>query len=240
MAKERYPIRVMDDARFMRAVAWVLMIFTFLGFVPTYFIPLSQGSFDMVEAWMHPHAIAGFAFAIVFIAQPTFILKRNMKMHRALGLTVGVAVIASVITGIGVQFEMFPRGQETEGKVIADSFRTFQLLPLLAGFFIAGVLMRKRPDWHWRLMYHAALAPFGTVMGRYIRMVPEIIPPESAGPMTSLLGLISVLVLPVSDFIRYRRIHAASWIGLVAFLITGFIALQIGFSDWWQGIALAG
>lgn len=152
MAKERYPIRIDGDARFMRVVAWALMVFTFLGFVPTYFVPLSNGSFAFEEAWMHPHAIAGFAFAIVFIAQPTFVLKRNWKMHHALGLTVALAVLAAVVTGIGVQFGMFPRGPETAGKVVADSFRTFQLLPLLAGLFIAGVMMRKWPDWHWRLM----------------------------------------------------------------------------------------
>lgn len=47
-----------------------------------------------------------------------------------------------------------------------------------------------------------------------------------------------MLILPVYDFARYRRIHAASWIGLIAFLVTGYVALQIGLSDWWRAIAM--
>ena len=155
-----------------------------------------------------------------------------------MGLVVGLAVIASAITGIAVQFEMFPRGPGFEGKIVSDAFRTFQLVPLLVGFFVAGVLMRKRPDWHWRLMYAAAMAPFGTIIGRYVRMVPQFVEAQIVGQMTSLFYLVTVVALIIADFVRYRRIHPASWIGLVVVLITNVIALQIGFSDWWKAIAL--
>ncbi|MBX7541684.1 hypothetical protein [Qipengyuania sphaerica] len=238
MAKEKYPFRMMDDARFMRGVAWALLVFTVLGFVPTYFVPLSDGSFATDEFWMHPHAIAGFAFAAFFIAQPTMVLKGNWKVHRTMGAVVGLAVIAAAITGLGVQFEMFPREGELKGKAVSDAFRTFQLTPLLVGFFIWGVLMRRRPDWHWRLMYASAIAPFGTVIGRYVRMVPEIIDPTMVGQMTSLFYTLTAVVLLVYDFVRYRRLHPASLIGLAVIIVTTVIVLQIGFSDWWQGIAL--
>lgn len=238
MSRSSYPIEVGDDARFMRGVAWVLFALTILGFVPTYFLPLSDGNFIAEHMWMHPHAIAGFAFAAFFIAQPTLVLRRNWKLHRTMGLVVGIAVIASVITGIGVQFEMFPRGGEGEGRVVADAFRTFQLLPLLTGFFIWGVLMRKRPDWHWRLMYASAMAPFGTVIGRYVRMVPQFVEANIVGQMTSLFYTLAVVVLLVYDVAKYRRLHPASIIGLVVVIVTTVIALQIGFSSWWRAIAL--
>lgn len=241
MARERYPIRIDEDARFMRAVAWALLVLTVIGFVPTYFVPLSDGSFLSDLLWMHPHAIAGFAFAAFFIAQPTMVLKRNWKLHRTMGLIVGITVIASAITGVAVQFEAFPRGPETAEKVISDSFRTFQLVPLMLGFFVAGVMMRRRPDWHWRLMYLAAITPFGTVVGRYVRAADQMFPTEGiAGPVLTFINLLIFIALIVYDLVRYRRVHRASWIGLVAFLATTALSLSIGFSDWWQGIALAG
>ena len=192
----------------MRIIGWIFLAITLGAFVQSYFIPLAQGAFVSPEAWMHPHAVVSFAFAALFVAQPWLILKRNQKAHRVVGWILGALVAGAVVSGVAVQFEMWPTVPEDTQNRIPASFRLFQLLPTLAGFFVAGVLMRKRPDWHWRFMLHAAYAPVGTAVGRFVRMIPEDVMAET-GPLLSGGLLLGIIVFLICDKARYGRVHAA-------------------------------
>lgn len=232
-----FPVRVDDDARFVRVIGWIFLLITFGAFVQSYFIPLSKGEFVSANIWMHPHAIVSFAFAILFIAQPWLILKRNMRWHKIIGWTLGVLVAGAVVTGVLVQFGMWPTVPEDEQNQIPAAFRLVQLLPTLVLFFIAGIVMRKRTDWHWRLMFHAAYAPIGTALGRFVRQIPDP-PMGGGGQFLSFLLVMGLVAMLASDWIRYRRFHAANWIGLAFNLVTMGLALMVGFSDWYAKVTL--
>ena len=231
----QYPIRLDDDARFMRVVGWFFLAITLSAFVQSYFVPLARGEFVAVNEWMHPHAVVSFIFAALFIAQPWLVLKRNWRWHRYFGWALGAMVVGSVITGVAVQFAMWPTVQEDTQNRIPASFRLFQLLPTLAGFFVAAVLLRKRQDWHWRLMFHAAYAPMGTALGRFVRILDL---PEGGGPVLSGLLLVGLIVFALSDKIRYGRVHAANWIGLAVYIATGPLALWIAGTVWYTQLSL--
>ncbi|MEM9084679.1 MAG: hypothetical protein AAGB23_02000 [Pseudomonadota bacterium] len=232
----KYPIRMDDDARFMRVVGWIFLLITFGAFVQSYFVPIARGEFVSVNEWMHPHAIVSFVFAALFIAQPWLVLERNWNAHRYVGWALGAMVAGAVITGLAVQFAMWPTVPEDTQNRIPASFRLFQLLPTLAGFFIAAVLLRKRMDWHWRFMFHAAYAPMGTALGRFVRMIPDL--PEGGGPVLSGLLLAGLVIFAVSDKVRYGRVHAANWIGLAFYIATVPLSLWIAGTDWYTQISL--
>lgn len=233
----KYPTRLDDDARFLRVIGWIFLAITIGAFVQSYFIPLAQGNFAAANFWMHPHAVVSFIFAALFIAQPWLVLKRNWRWHKVIGWTLGLLVAGAVITGVGVQFGMWPVSEDNGGGRVASAFRLFQLLPTLAIFFVAAVLLRKRPDWHWRLMMHSAYAPVGTALGRFVRQIPDP-PMGGAGQFLSFLLVMGILGFLASDWIRYRRIHAANWIGLAFHLATMLLSLMIGFSDWYTRLTL--
>ena len=96
--------------------------------------------------------------------------------------------------------------------------------------------MRKRQDWHWRLMFHSAYAPIGTALGRFVRQVPDL--PEGGGPILSFLIFLGIVAMLVSDKVRYGRVHPANWIGLVFYILTVPLSLWIASTDWYAQISL--
>ena len=233
----KYPVRMEDDARFLRIIGWLLFAITVGAFVQSYFIPVSRGEFASANVWMHPHAIVSFAFAALFIAQPWLVLKRSWRWHRVLGWVMGVLVLGAVVTGVAVQFGMWPTVPEDVQNRIPAAFRLFQLLPTLFLFFVAGILARKRPDWHWRLMLHAAYAPVGTAVGRFVRLIPD--PPfGGSGPFLSFILLLGIIGILASDKVRYGRVHLANWLGLAFYILTIPLSLFIANTGWYTRISL--
>lgn len=232
----RYPVRMEDDARFVRAIGWLFLALTFGAFVQSYFVPLAQANFVSANIWMHPHAVVSFAFAVLFIAQPSFVLARNWRWHRIVGWTLAALVVGAVVTGTAVQLAMWPTVPEDGNNRTPAAFRMFQLLPTLALFFAAAIALRRRSDWHWRLMIYAALAPIGTALVRFARMIPD--PPLPPGPLVTLVVALSMLALLVSDKVRYGRFHPANWIGLGFHIATMALALTIARSEWYERVTL--
>ncbi|HKK92028.1 MAG TPA: hypothetical protein VJ925_01300, partial [Longimicrobiales bacterium] len=121
-------------------------------------------------------------------------------------------------------------------NIVGGAFRLFQSLPMMVGFFVAAVILRKRPDWHWRFMYMAAFAAVGTIIGRlYLHFTP--MDPDLVGMMVGPANLAFVLVLPISDKLRHGRIHRASWISLAVFIVFQAVLAPFALSGWWAAIA---
>ncbi|MFN2098824.1 hypothetical protein [Altererythrobacter sp. MF3-039] len=227
------------DARFLRVMAIILLVMTIAGFMPRYILPIAQGAYDPPASWnvwMHPHAIAGFGFSLLFIIQPTLIARGNFALHSRMGW-IGAALVAlSVVSGVGVQLGMFPTARGDESNIVGGAFRLLQSLPMMAGFFIAAYLLRARPGWHWRFMYMAAFAAVGTIIGRLFQYYTPM-PPEMIGAMVGPANLAFVLVLPISDKLRHGRVHKASWISLAVFIAFQAVVAPFAFSDTWIGFA---
>lgn len=226
-----------NDARFMRIAGWIMLAITLSAFVPTYFVPMARGTFASANFWMQPHTWVSFAFAAFFIAQPWLVLKRNWRWHRFIGWLLGALVLGAAITGVAVQWAVWPTVPEDTKNLVPAAFRVFQVLPTLVLFFLAGFLLRKRPDWHWRLMLQSGYAPVGIALRRYVDMIPGL-PPGTDGPLLSLMILIGLVAILVSDKIRYGRTHLANWLGLAFFILTAALSLAIASTDWYARIAL--
>lgn len=226
---------LMRDARFVRVMAVILLVMTFAGFAPRYLIPLVDGTYapdPMWNLWMHPHAIAGFGFSVIFILQPTLIAQHKFALHRTTGRVAAALVALSVASGLGIQLGMYPTESEDLSNIMGGAFRVLQSLPMMAGFFLAAWAHRKRPDWHWRFMYMSAYSAVGTILGRiYLYYLP--VPEDAIGPLVGFGNLIAVLVLPVSDKIRHGKIHGASWISLGVFIFFQVFVMAALASGWW-------
>lgn len=230
---------LMRDARFLRVMAVILLIMTVAAFMPRYLVPLATGAYDPPASWnvwMHPHAIAGFGFSLLFILQPTLIARQQFDLHRKMGWVGAAIVILSVVSGVGVQLGAFPMAPEDEGNIVGAVFRLFQSLPMMAGFFLAAILLRKRADWHWRFMYMAAYAAVGTIIARLFTFYTSM-PGETVGMMVGPANLAFVLVLPVSDKLRHGRVHPASWISLAVFVVFQAVLAPLALSEWWVTVA---
>ena len=220
------------DIRFVQVAAAILLALTLFAFMPQYLVPLLGGDYSAPNNWMHPHAVAGFGFALLFLVQPTLIARGNIALHRTLGRIVAVLVVVAVVSGVGVQLGMFPAPQGDLSNRFAGAFRLFQTLPSLMIFFFGALLLRRRTDWHWRWMYLAAFTPFNTISHRLLVNYSNMAEPDIM-PLVGLLTLLPVVLLPIYDKIAHPKVHAASWMGLAIVVVLQGVAFSMLSTQFW-------
>lgn len=220
------------DARFMRNTGIVLLLLSILAFAPRYFIPLIGGSYHPPSFWMHPHAISALGWALIFIIQPWLIVQRRAALHRRVGYAACIVTVINVVSGVLVQLDMLPTTPDDVSNVVGGGFRLFHSVPAFVLFLVAALAMRRRPDWHLRFMYQTAIAAVATVLGRLYLFYGQL-PEEVIALLIPLGNLGFVLLLPIYDFVKYRKIHPASWIGVAAFIGFQVIVTPIVFSEFW-------
>lgn len=228
--------RIMDDARFMRAMGVFMLAMAALAFTPRYFGPLASGQYAAPSPWMHPHAISALAWSVIFIIQPWLIVQKNPALHRRVGYLAIVVAVVNVISGVAVQLDLLPTSPGDVSNIVGGGFRLFHSTPAFVVFLIAALAMRRRADWHLRFMYQTAIAAIATIIGRiyiyYLGMEDG-----QASILIPVANLLFVLALPVYDFVKYRKVHSASWIGVAAFVGFQLVASPIVFSQAWVNFA---
>ena len=224
------------DARFMRNTGIVLLLLSVLAFAPRYFAPLMAGSYQPPSSWMHPHAISAMLWALIFIIQPWLIVQNKPALHRRIGFVSCIVAVINVVSGIAVQLDILPTTPEDFSNVVGGGFRVFHSVPAFVLFFVAALAMRRRPDWHLRFMYQTAIAAVATVLGRLYLFYGQL-PGEIISVLIPLGNLGFVLLLPIYDYLKYRKVHPASWIGVAAFFAFQVIVTPIVFSDLWINFA---
>lgn len=228
--------RLTDDARFMRNTGMFLLLLSLLAFAPRYFLPLASGTYVAPSRFMHPHAITALLWLVIFTVQPWLIARGQASLHRLVGYFAMLVAVANILSGIAVQLDMLPTGKEDVSNVIGGGFRLFHSLPAFSGFLIAAIVLRRRTDWHFRFMYQTAIAAVATILGRLFVFYGQL-PEASAAPLIPLGNLAFVLLLPVYDYVKYRKVHAASWVGLGVFVAFQVVVTPIVFSDLWVSYA---
>ena len=124
---------------------------TVIGFIPTYFRPLTEAkSFDPIY---HIHGFFSASWLVLFLVQSALINRANPKLHMKLGWLGIVVSIGIVITLQRVGFVTATREIETGIGLGAQTFLGTVLDSLTVGaLIIIAIIMRKKPDIHKRLM----------------------------------------------------------------------------------------
>jgi len=205
------------DRRFYLGVASVAVGLVFWGFAPTYYLKLLFGS-PALSTRLHIHGAIMSSWLAVFFVQACLISARRVDLHRRLGLAGVVIAILVVIMGSTTTFNAAARevghhSDEATARVTVLGLELVQMA-LFAGFVGAAIWMRRRPEYHKRLMLlgTACLMPsaFSRIPVNLTFMVSN---------MLSILILFNLFVLACAlvDALRNRRLHPAfGWGGLLA------------------------
>jgi hypothetical protein len=98
---------------------------------------------------------------------------------------------------------------------------------VFGGLVAGGVALRRRGDWHKRLMLSATVSILGPGLGR-------LLPMPSFGPAAPLVlfGVIALFAFagPVADLIVKRRVHPAYYWGVGAILLSNLVIAPLAFS----------
>ncbi len=155
--------------------------------------------------WLH--AAVFVAWVLLFVAQPSFVARGSIALHRRLGwIGAGLAAAMVAMGGMAILFALradtippfYPHGLFLTRGVIG--------LAVFAGLVAAGVAQRRRAEWHKRLMLCAAIV---VILPGLERALPiPLIGPAWPFVVDGLAVLIA-LAGPACDLVVRRRIHPA-------------------------------
>ncbi len=108
----------------------------FLGFAPTYFLPLARGSYSATPV-IHAHGILFFAWTLFFVFQSWLAASGRVMRHRSIGM-IGISLATAMtifgfLVGVGAMKRSAAVGQTDEGIA-------FVIVPWSGILFFAVVL----------------------------------------------------------------------------------------------------
>jgi hypothetical protein len=242
MQATRATIFAAENSYFRRA-AITLVIIAALGFLIFNLVGLTD--ITAMPSATHLHAITMSAWLVIFFAQVILATSGKIAMHRRIG-KIGMALAAiSLATGFTAIFATYEAGRVPPffppGYFMVLGFANI----IMFGLFVGGAaVMRKRSDWHKRLMLGSLVMIYEPVLGRTLPffIIPALGGPEAAFPaiianreLFELFRFAVHIAIAFALLLLDRRIsgkvHPASWITAGAVVLIYALANGIGLSE---------
>lgn len=213
------------ERRFFMGMAWVIAATFILGF----------GSFALrglvpqpTPLYVHVHGAIFFAWVALYTAQSTLIASGQARIHRRLGwvslILLPLMVVAAV--NITVQSVIHNRVPPIFTDSIFLALATMELL-VFVPMTVAALVLRKRSDWHRRLMLGAMISMLIPALGR---LLPMPLLGEMGHFAVMGIQLLYVLAAMAFDLRLQSRIHPAYSVILVAILLETLLVGPLGLS----------
>lgn len=165
---------------------------------------------------VHLHALLFMGWVALYLVQNGLVASGNVAVHRRLGwvsaawlpamISSALYVIVSMLRRGAVPFFFTPIGFLTMDVMILASF---------VALVVTAIRLRRRTDWHRRLMFCGMAVFTANGLGRLLPM-PLLI------PYAAEAAVAASLVFPIwgmlSDRRRRGRIHPAWWCGVAVIL----------------------
>ncbi|WP_407160784.1 hypothetical protein [Bradyrhizobium sp. STM 3557] len=215
----------------------------FLGFAPTYWLPLARGSFSGAPV-VHFHGLLFFTWTLYFAFQSWLPASGRTAWHRSLGIGGVSLATAMVIFGVMVAIEAMKHsaaiGQPNEG--IAFAIVPLSGIAFFALVFALAIAATRRPETHKRLMLLAAISLLDAAVARWF--LTFLAPPGPLGPppvpVTIAPALVAYLLLVVAivyDWRRLGRPHPVYVYGGLALVAVKLLNWPISMTPMWHSFA---
>ena len=215
----------------------------FLGFAPTYWLPMMSRSLSASPV-VHFHGLLFFAWSLYFAFQAWLAASGRITRHRAIGM-IGVSLAtAMTISGFLVAVNVMKRsaaiGQTDQGIA-------FAIVPLSGMLFFAVVLTLaiihvRRPETHKRLMLLASISLLDAAVARWF--LTFLAPPGPLGPPPvpvtippALVAYLLLVVAIVHDWRTRGRLHPVYIYGGAALIAVKLLNWPISTTSFWHSFA---
>ena len=211
----------------------VIVLIVLSGFTPTLYLrPVFNP--PAIPGYLFLHGIVLTAWFVWFFMQTLLIQTRRTALHRRLGVAGAVLAVAVPFAGLMASFGVVGRVAGLGIDLNADTsvlvglgVSGIPVVQFLSGvvwgnlssavsFAVlgwTGILMRRRPAVHKRLMLLATIAILGPALARLSRL--RIFGASEAGPFTPVVILTLLAAVVAHDVVTTRRIHPATVFGIV-------------------------
>lgn len=227
---------------FFLIMAFVGLLAVIIGFAKTFMIPVATNNFS-APVLIHVHGAFAFAWIILFLTQTSLINFHKYKIHQTLGF-LGIFIASGVsITMVPVGFYVVQRdlkqglGESTYSSlpgIITSAILFFSLV-------MAGILKRKVPASHKRLMLLATIVVLWPAWFRFRHYFPSVPRPDIWFALVLADSLI--VIAWVWDKIKNGSVHPVlKFVGLFIILEQTFEVIAYDtpiwrqFAEWIYGV----
>lgn len=249
--------RVAGRSSFYLWISVAMAATAFLGFAPTFWIPIAQGIPARI-AVITLHGALFFGWTLFLIYQTWLVNSGHVARHRDVGVFGVSLATAMVIFGVLAAINSARRADALNFREEGEAFLIVPLSALLvfAVLVVSGIVNARRSEWHKRLMLSATAVTLDAAIARpfiaYIVMGGHLPPFQGTAGLAGLPGppppvagvlppALAALLFIVAGMVHDRRIrgkvHPAYWwagsFGLAVQL------LKVPFSETalWHGFA---
>lgn len=212
----------MADQDFFVRYAVVLALFIMFGFAQ--FAMRGYSSFTTAPAIVHLHGGLMVAWLGIFIAQNLLVHKGELAIHRKLGWFSAALVIVIAGTGVMTGYHAVAAGRQPPFFSPPYFLALTTVGSLVFGAMVLwAVTLRRRVQWHRRIMLGAMFILLEPALGRLLPM-PLIMPWGEW--LTLAIQLIFVSVLARHDKKVLGAVHPAT-LAIAAVLVVSHILFEL-------------
>jgi hypothetical protein len=221
-----------SDRLFYTGMSLAIVVTVFIGFAPTYYL---KGHFRDVPLppLVHLHGLVFTSWIVLFVTQTVLIAAHRTDLHRRLG--VAGAVIGALVVILGPTTAIVAgRRNLAAGDVGALTFLAIPLadMAVFLALVSAGLLYRRRPDAHKRLMLLATIGVIDAAIARWPLAMMQT-NPNAFFEVTDLF--IAAVVL--FDIVSRKRVHPATACGGLLIICSQPLRLAIAQTHVWAAFA---
>jgi hypothetical protein len=237
--------RLVSERRFFTGMALAMALATLIGFAPTYYLAaLNDPPTPALAPSVHVHGAFNTVWILLLILQARLIAAGRRDLHRSAGIAGVVVGAAVLVSGIFVAINSERRVHTAAtADTLADPY-VFLIFPfasvgLFALFATLGVLNRRRPEAHKRLMLLATANLIIPALARVVTQAAQAMgwagPPGVVGAIVLLNVFLVAMV--VHDLVTRGRLHPVTLWGGGFVAVSEVLRFVIGFSTPWQAFA---
>jgi len=208
----------------------------FVGFARTYYLKFLFDAPPLSVA-AQVHGLLATLWLVLHYTQARLVATHRLDIHRRLGIFAacvgGVLAVQSMHLAIaGVAAGHAPPGRDPLQFLSVPIGTTL----MFTAFLVAALSMRRRREWHQRLMFFASLALIVPAVGR----LDTFLMTPLGFPRAVLAIVVTVAFVAWAwwnDWRKTGRVHAAYLYGGVLLIASVPLRRAIGFMDWWRPVA---
>jgi hypothetical protein len=223
-------IRPGPERRFYVVAALAALAIVFIGFARTYYLKAVFGT-PQLPLLPHVHGVIMTSWFLLFVVQAWLVATRRVRIHRKLGVAGAVLAVLILVVGTMVAIRAAARDVATQGR---DSLY-FLVIPLgdlvaFAGTVGAALWLRRRPQFHKRLMLVGSIAILPAAVGRF--------PIEPNTPLL-FFGIPDLLIVTAAayDTWKHKRLHPAFLWGGLFVILSHPLRMLFARTDAWMSFA---
>jgi hypothetical protein len=228
------PARLRLEEFFFPFMALLIIAAVFLGFARTFFLaPLYH--YHLPNLLVAIHGVVFASWIALFAIQTALVAAGRVDLHRKLGALGAVLVGLVFIMAYAVMLEGVHRGFTVPGQDVISPRDQAQILALdVVGInvafavFTAGLLLRRKPEFHKRLMLFGTIGMIGPAIARwpfaFIASKPPLVGIVLQSFGVAIIGF---------DLLTTRRVNRATWVGTATLFLVPLIAIPMSAAPFW-------